>query len=49
MYAATASALNLEPDLRYAPLGDLWFEAAAQERRYARGESSDDAAGLELF
>ena len=36
-------------DLRDMPLQRLRAEAQAQERRYARGEPSEDAAGLELF
>src|SRR5438105_14868649 len=36
-------------DLREMPLQLLRAEAQAQERRYARGEASEDAAGLELF
>jgi DNA-directed RNA polymerase specialized sigma24 family protein len=36
-------------DLRDLPLAPLRAEAQAQERSYARGEPSQDAAGLELF
>jgi hypothetical protein len=36
-------------DLRELPLVELRAEAEAQEAIYARGEASDDAAGLELF
>ena len=35
--------------LRDVPLDELRAEAQAQERSFTRGESSDDAAGLELF
>ena len=40
---------TVRADLREVPLDQLVAEARAQERRHARSEASDNAAGLELF